>query len=361
VGKYALKTEIEEIISSPVSWLDGSGQDADIILSCRIRLARNLSSIPFPNRASREDLLRIRELIREAQAQSPSLEDSFYLEMETLSRLDKQMLAERRLISPVFAESKRPSAAIISRDEKISIMINEEDHLRIQSLQSGLNMEAAWEAIRNVDEELGRVLNYAFSDRFGYLTACPTNTGTGMRVSIFIHLPALRMTRELEKILSGNTPTGITVRGFYGEGSDVLGNIFQLSNQLTLGWTERRIMEDLNRVAREVLGREQEAREKLLREDRIQIEDRVFRACGILSQARILNSVEFINLLSALILGVDLGLLKGIDRKVLNELMVITQPAHIQKIHGRRLSPKQRDILRAELVRKRLGLERVFS
>lgn len=354
--KKGREWKLGDFINSSIGWLDGSGPHADIILSCRIRLARNLAATAFPNRAEQATLAKIKERVEDAQQKATSLKDTLFLDMNLLSKLDKQMLVERRLISPNFAENDYPCGLIISEDEKTSIMINEEDHLRIQCLQSGLSMEAAWETIRQLDDELGEILEYAFSDKFGYLTACPTNTGTGMRVSIFIHLPALRMTRKLEKILSQKTPTGITVRGFYGEGSDVLGNIYQLSNQLTLGWTERRIMEDLNRMALRVIQQEQEARKDLFVKDKIRLEDRAFRACGILSQARILNSVEFINLLSALMLGVDMGLLKDISRRTLNELMVITQPAHVQKIHGRRLSARERDILRAELVRQRLNL-----
>jgi protein arginine kinase len=261
---------------------------------------------------------------------------------------------ERRLISPNFVETKRPAGLVVGNDESISLMINEEDHLRLQALQSGLQPEETFKHVEALDDELGSRLEYAFSDYFGFLTSCPTNTGTGMRVSVFIHLPALSMAGKIEEVIRELIPSEIAIRGFYGEGSEVMGHIFQVSNQLTLGRTEKRILNRLGQVAKKFVEMEREAREQLLEKERIRIEDKVYRAVAISQSALLLGSVELVNLLSALRLGFNLEIIDNLEYKSLNELLVLTQPAHIQKSFGREINSQKRDKIRAKLVRNRL-------
>jgi protein arginine kinase len=287
-------------------------------------------------------------------APSQLLGQPMFLDMQKLSKLDRKFLVERRLISPPYAESTKPAMLVIGEAEYLSVMVNEEDHLRIQSIQPGLNVEEAWRLIAQLDDELGEALDYAFTDQFGYLTACPTNTGTGMRVSLFVHLPALAMLEEIEKVLGKLAPSEITVRGFYGEGTEVVGNIFQISNQLTLGRTDDSIVKRMEEVAQKLLSLESDARERLLNGQKLRVEDKVFRTIGILQQARMLSSLEFLSLLSNLRLGMDAGLL-GDQRGLLNELMVILQPAHLQKTYREAQDDERRDVRRAHLVREKMA------
>jgi len=345
----------ERLVEQPVAWIDES-QKSDVILSSRIRLARNLSSVPFPSEANLQNLQQVISSVQQARGQVSGLRRAVFLEMGDVSHLERQILVERRLISPEFARSRVPRALIIGTREKLSIMVNEEDHLRIQVLYPGFNLSEAWDQIRSVDQQLGQELEIAFSEQFGFLTACPTNVGTGMRVSIFVHLPALVQTRGLDKVLGTKMSFGISIRGFYGEGSQIVGHIFQISNQKTLGWTEWRILEDMIKLARELIHKEQESRAHWWEKDRIRIEDKIYRSCGILSKARVLSSSEFIEHYSNLQLGIYLGILKEINQRALNRLLVLTQPAHLQKLRGKRMDSLERDVFRAELVRQHLKL-----
>lgn len=344
------------LVCKPIPWLQESGEEDEIVISCRIRLARNISNVPFPNRASSQNLTEVVERVQETTERLDQLGDAIFLPIEELSSLESRILVERRLISPEFVQQKIPRAVAFSSDEKISIMINEEDHLRLQGFGVGLSLSTVWDELRAVDDGFAECLDYAFSDQFGYLTACPTNTGTGMRVSAFVHLPATEMCGEIEKALTKKTPSGLAVRGFYGEGTDVIGSIYQISNQLTLGWTEWRIIEDLIKVAKEIVDKEDKSRQKLMNDERIRVEDRVFRSIGILSKARLLTSKEFIEHYSYLLLGVNLGIISQIQKSTLNELMIITQPAHIQRLYGSSMRALERDVYRAELVRDKLKL-----
>lgn len=335
-------------------WLSATGPESDIIISTRIRLARNLAGIPFTNKANQVQLEDSKQRILKALQSNPVILNALTFQMDELDALDKRMLMERRLISPNFVENERPAGLIIGEDEAFSLMINEEDHIRLQALQSGLQTLETFRTIEAIDDELGNHLEYAFSDHFGYLTSCPTNTGTGMRVSVFIHLPALSMAGKIEQAIRELVPSEIAIRGFYGEGSEVMGHIFQVSNQLTLGRTEKRIIDRLEQVAKKIVAMEKETRKNLIQKLKVRIYDKVLRAEAILKSALLLGSVELINLLSAIRLGVYFGIIKNVDYKPLNELLVLTQPAHIQKGFGKELNSQQRDEIRAEMIHNRL-------
>jgi protein arginine kinase len=233
-------------------------------------------------------------------------------------------------------------------------MVNEEDHLRLQAIVSGLDMESAWQNLNRADSELSSRLKFAFSEKYGYLTACPTNVGTGMRVSVLIHLPGLVLTKDIDETLKGVTQIGLSVRGFYGEGTEVLGNLFQISNHTTLGKTEEEIIETISQVIRQIIGFERRACETLLKEARTHIEDKIWRAYGILNHVRLLTSKEFMSLSSAVRLGISLGIIENISMKSLNQLMVLVQPAHLQKLHGAAMEAGERDFFRANMVREHL-------
>ena len=347
---------ISTLASRTAGWLDASGPQSDIIISTRIRLARNLSDTQFTGKAGNMELELSAEKIYGAVESSQTLQNAVRFEMNELQELDKRVLMERRLISPDFVECDRPAGVVIGRDEAISLMINEEDHLRIQALCSGLAIFDIYDYIANLDDEIGSQLEYAFSDHFGYLTSCPTNTGTGMRVSVFIHLPALSMAGEIEQVIRDLVPSEIAIRGFYGEGSEVMGHIFQVSNQLTLGRTEKRILDRMEQVANKLLEMEKTARTKLFENNRIVIKDKVARAKATIKSSLLIESVELVNLLSLIRIGVHLGMIENVSYKTLNELLVLMQPAHIQKCLKKKMESQQRDEIRAKMLRKYLSL-----
>jgi protein arginine kinase len=338
-------------------WLDSHAPHANIVISTRVRLARNLAGHAFPNAAEIEELYDVMREVYSAVASSEQLGAAMFLDMLRLGKLERKFLVERRLISPPYAESDNPAMLIVGAEEYISVMVNEEDHLRIQSIQPGLNVAEASRLITQLDDELGEHLNYAFTDQFGYLTACPTNTGTGMRLSLFVHLPALAMLDELEKVFKKLAPSEITVRGFYGEGTEVVGNIFQISNQLTLGRTDDSIVKRMQEVGHKLVALEDDARARLLDAQVVHIHDKVYRAVGIMKYARTLSSLELLNLLSYLRLGFDvgMGIFKNVDRSFLNELMVTLQPAHMQKTYRDMDDDLARDVHRAHVVREKIS------
>jgi len=336
-------------------WLDDNAPLANIVISTRVRLARNLAGYAFPNAAVGEELNDVIREVYRAMTPSDQLGAPIFLDMLRLGKLERKFLVERRLISPPYAESENPAMLVVGEDEYLSVMVNEEDHLRVQSIQPGLNVEEAWRLISQLDDELGEHLHYAFTDQFGYLTACPTNTGTGMRVSLFVHLPALAILEEIEKVIKKLASWEITVRGFYGEGTEVVGNIFQISNQLTLGRTEETIIKRMEEVGQKLVSLEDDARERLEEAQVVQVHDKVYRAIGIMKYARTLSSLELLNLLSYLRLGFDLALFKNKDRRFLNELMVTLQPAHIQKAHSEMDDDLSRDVQRARAVREKIS------
>jgi len=345
---------IEGMSVRPSSWLDGAGPLADMILSTRVRLARNLTSFPFCNRAREDQLAQVMDVVSSAIKQTSSLADGLLLRMGELSSLDRQFLIERRLVSPELNVDSPNRGVVVNAEESLSVMINEEDHLRIQSLCSGFQLQRTWQLVDELDNQLDAKVEYAFSDDWGYLTACPTNVGTAMRVSVLIHLPSLVLTKQIGKVLEGIGKVGLAVRGFYGEGSELMGNFFQISNQTTLGRKEQETLDSLERVTRQIVEYELKARDRLLRDARVQIEDKVWRAYGTLQNARIMETQEAISLLSAVRFGLSIGLDSKVQVKTLNELLVATQPAHLQRIAGQEMDQSQRSVARAELIRNRL-------
>jgi protein arginine kinase len=344
-----------------VAWLDASGDNADVVLSTRIRLARNIDGYAFTGRALEGERLRILSQVRDAIPGVPTLGGGVFLRVDELEASDRQLLHERHLISKELAgldsaTGVRGGAAVLV-GEGVSVMINEEDHLRLQSLRSGLGIPAAMDAIGRLDRELGNRLPYAFHKDFGFLTACPTNTGTGLRVSVLIHLPGLVLTKEFGKVRAGLQQMGLTYRGLYGEGSEVLGNFVQISNQTTLGQSEDELADHLARVVKHVIQREHEARRILWRDAGYIIEDKLWRAYGTLRYARSLTFDEAMNLLSGVRLAVGLKLVTGLSVYTLNKLLIFCQSAHLANSEGRALTESEADIARARFVRQALAQE----
>ena len=282
------------------------------------------------------------------------LANSLHVRMAEIDDVDKQFLLERHLISREHIVHPECKSVVIGDKEIINVMINEEDHLRIQAMQSGFNLQECWRIADRLDDALHKKVKYAFSVEWGYLTACPTNTGTGLRASVMLHLPSLVMTKQISRVLQAITKLGMTARGLYGEGTEAEGNFFQISNQITLGSAEVDIVDNLERIIRQVIGHEENARKTLMKQNREVLQDKIWRANGTLRSAHIMNTKETMSLLSMVRLGVDMGLINDIDRRAVNELFILTQPAHLQKIEGRVLSSAQRDVKRANLVRRRL-------
>ncbi|MGH8003641.1 MAG: protein arginine kinase [Limisphaerales bacterium] len=344
----------EELSSKPAAWLSGNGAQAGIVLSSRVRLARNLFRFKFPPAADAELRKKVVGEVRSAVERSILLKSGKFFQNGELGGMDRDFLVERHVISPEFMKTGEGYGLYLGEDESLSVMVNEEDHLRIQSLTSGLEVGKAHELATQADAELSANLAFEYDEEFGYLTACPTNVGTGLRASVLIHLPALVLTREIDSVINRVTKVGWAVRGFYGEGTDVLGNLLQLSNQTTLGRSEEEVLEGLEKVTRQVIEYEENARYVLMRDAKEQIEDKIWRAYGILRFARVLTSSEVMNLLSAVRLGLGMGVIKEIPLGLVNELLLLCQPAHLQKFAGREMEPGGRDALRAELVRSRI-------
>ncbi len=345
----------DHLAGSLPAWLSATGPDSDLVLSSRIRLARNLAGHKFVRAAANEDRMEVFRIAADPVRISLDPKNGRLVAVDPLDDLHRQFLVERRLISPDMQRQEGKRGVVVDAEQLASVMINEEDHLRLQCIQSGFSPASAWAVLDRIDTELSNKLEFAFSERWGFLTACPTNTGTGLRVSVLIHLPALVLTKNIEKVIQGINQLGLTVRGFYGEGSEVLGNLFQISNQTTLGKSEKEILETLEKVIQQIIGHERTAWATLLEEARPQIEDKVWRAYGILRNARLMNSNEFMSISSAVRLGIALGIIKDLPVRTLNELMARLQPAHLQIHHGKEMEPTQRDLLRAQIVRERLS------
>ncbi|MBM3330462.1 protein arginine kinase [candidate division WOR-3 bacterium] len=335
-------------------WLAASGPEADVVLSTRVRLARNLADVPFTHRAEPRDHERTVDVVRWALTDTGYLENGKFLQNEQLADPQCQYLIERHLASPDFIASKAKRGFYVGNDEATSLMINEEDHLRFQVMASGLDFPEAFTAAAALDEKLESQLQYAFSPEFGFLTACPTNLGTGMRASVLVHLPALVITREIEKVLRGAIHIGLAVRGLYGEGTETKGNFFQISNQKTVGQTEWEIIETIADISRQVILYERKAREYLMKKLRVEVEDKVFRSLGLLRGARVLSSDEAINLIAGLRLGVTLGIVNEISLEQVTRLMILVRPANLQALLGENLTAAERDERRATFVRETL-------
>jgi protein arginine kinase len=358
--------DLSPILESGLGWLDASGDHSDIVLSTRIRLARNLQGHAFGPRARVNDRSAVLRRIQGALERVPHLDGARIQELTGLPRRSARILLERRLVSKDLlggngAEPQDGTAVVLSGDHPLSVMVNEEDHLRLQALYSGLNLHEAWDLVDALDEELGRELPYAFHHEFGFLTSCPTNVGTGLRASVLVHLPALVLTKEIGKVLEGLSQVGLTFRGLYGEGSEVVGNFFQLSNQTTLGKSEEDLVDHLDRIVRQVIQYETHARQVLLRDAASVTEDKIWRAYGLLRYARSVSFEELMNLLSGVRLGVSLKLLPGLRVYPLNKIMIFTQPAHLDEAAGRDLSPAEGDAHRAAYVRRVLSTEGVVT
>ncbi len=352
---HELPMEFDALTKSTGEWLKGTGPESDIVMSSRVRLARNLAHFPFISRASEQDRTDIERFLRERIATAPLGKELEYIDVGHLEALDRQLLVERQLISREHAEAQGARGVAIDKLEQVSLMVNEEDHLRIQCMHSGLDLHGAWEQIRIVDEQIGRVVPYAFHERWGYLTACPTNVGTGIRVSVMLHLPALVITRQIDKVFRSLQKISLAVRGLYGEGSQAMGDFYQISNQTTLGRTEEELVEQVGDVVPVLIDYERRAREFLVRETSQNVHDQVSRAYGILRTAQTITAEETMQLLSRVRMGVLLGLLGNVDIAQLNSLLVRTQPAHLQKIRGIELDTKDRNIERARYLRQHFG------
>ncbi len=346
--------KVDSLLKQTCEWLKGTGPNSDIVMSSRVRLARNLADFPFSHWAAKKQQKETMDLLSEAAQSMEFLKNGLLVPMAEVDDVDKQFLLERHLISREHIVHPEYKAVMIGDKEVVSVMINEEDHLRVQVMQSGFNLQECWRIANRLDDSLHKRLKFAFSDEWGYLTACPTNAGTGLRASVMLHLPSLVMTKQITRVLQAITKLGMTARGLYGEGTEAEGNFFQISNQTTLGTAEEDVIDNLERIIRQVIGHEENARKTLMKQNRDLLQDKIWRSSGTLKSAHIINTKETLTLLSMVRLGVDMGLLADIDRRAVNELFILTQPAHLQKIEGKVLSSSQRDVKRANLIRRRL-------
>lgn len=355
--------KLNDLATKSGEWLKGTGEASDIVVSSRVRLARNLADFPFMSRASESDRKKICQILSAAydemfkteKKDSEEKSQALMLDLQKLNPIDREFLVERHLISRELAASEGPRSVMIDGNERFSLMTNEEDHLRIQVMQAGLNLDATWELINHIDDEIEKRVTYAFHEELGYLTACPTNVGTGLRVSVMLHLPALALTRQIEKVFRSMQKINLAVRGLYGEGSQALGDFFQISNQITLGRSEQDLVNQVADIIPVVIDYERQARDFLLKESYEGLHDRVSRAFGILKTAQTIGSEETMELLSSVRLGINLGLIEGVSVEKLNRLFLRTQPAHLQKIIGTELDKTDRHIERARYLRDELA------
>ncbi|MEM6457990.1 MAG: protein arginine kinase [Planctomycetota bacterium] len=339
-------------------WLRGAGPQSDVVISSRIRLARNLAGYPFVARANRRQRYEVLDACRRQITNKRLADNIIWVQLSDATATDRQLLVERHLISRQHASSKNevPRGVAVGGDETFAVMVNEEDHLRIQVLRSGNQLTEAFDQINRIDDVLEEKLEFAYSRRFGYLTACPTNVGSGLRVSVMMHLPALKLTGEIDKVKRAARDMHLAVRGLFGEGSEALGDLFQVSNQTTLGKTEQEILADFEHtVVPQIVSYEKQAREALLRQREDQLDDKVHRAWALLNAARVIGTEEVLQLLSHVRLGVNLGRLDCVDIRTINELFLLTQPAHLQRLTGAEMDPATRRVARARLIRQRLA------
>lgn len=348
---------LEHFMNKALSdWMKSEGPESDIVISSRVRIARNLNEFPFPMLATHEQssevLNRLKTVMYDEEFKTIS--HFTYVPLDQLEALDKRVLVEKHLISPNLANEARSGAVILSDNESVSIMINEEDHIRIQCMFPGFQVKEAWDLANQMDDVFEASYDYAFDEERGYLTSCPTNVGTGIRASVMLHLPALVMTKQINRILTAISQVGLAVRGLYGEGSEATGNMFQISNQITMGQSEEEIIENLHSVAIQIVGHERAARDTLMDHSKLKVLDRVNRSFGILSYAQTMESKEAAQRLSDVKLGIDLGMIPNVTPSVMNELLIMTQPGFLQKSSGNELEPEERDVRRAHMIRERL-------
>lgn len=349
-------TELPKSYVDQCGWLKQGDPNDPLVVSSRIRLARNIEGTPFSQWASSSDLRRISEQSLQAVRDVDGFDDSGVFPMEELDSVDRTFLAERYLISREFAKSGIERYVAVSQNESASVMVNEEDHLRIQSLMAGSNLRQAWLAINAIDDALENRLDFAFSNSFGYLTACPTNVGTGIRCSVMVHLPALVFSRKIEKVLNAVTQIGLTVRGLAGEGSEITGNLFQISNQWTLGISEDETITKIEKILQQIVQQERNEESAAIDKNRAEIEDKVWRAYAALRYARVMSSNEAVDLLSTLRLGRSLDIIESPSIQRINEMLILMRPAHLQKRSDRALKASERDERRAEYIREWLAV-----
>jgi protein arginine kinase len=348
--------KFSNVMSTAGEWLRGEGPHHQIVISSRVRFARNLRNRAFPGWAKKAERTAILDLIRPRVEELPEMEDSFSELLQDLSALEKHVLVERHLISREHAAKGVGSAVVMNRRQTLSIMINEEDHLRMQSIRSGLQLKQAFKLVDKIDSALESRLEFAYDQRLGYLTACPTNVGTGMRASAMLHLPGLVLSELINQVIQAVSKIGLAVRGLYGEGTEAMGNLFQISNQTTLGEKEDEIVSRLTKVIETIIEKEHDARQVLIQKKSNTLWDQIGRAYGVLTYAHAMSSKEALNLLSIIKLGVDLGAFPEDRRLPIDELFIDTQPAHLQKSSQQKLNAEERDHLRAQIIRERLKL-----
>ncbi len=336
------------------TWISEEGPQQDIVLSSRVRLARNIEGIPYPHNAEHEQLQKITELVRDA-AEENIEEELHYIAMENLPEVEKGLLVEKNLVSPEFIKKEADNGILLNDSEKISIMINEEDHLRIQVLIPGLQLNKALDKADKLDDKLEQKLDFAFDKKWGYLSACPTNLGTGLRGSVMVHLPALNMTDSIARMLEAVSKLGLVVRGIYGEGSKSIGNIYQISNQVTMGSTEEDIIDNLKSITEKIIEQERHARNNLMENNKIELKDKINRSFGVLKYAHTISGNEAMKLLSNVKLGMDLDIIDIDDKSLFNKLTILIRPYYLQKKAGSDLSAEERDIIRADLLRSKLN------
>lgn len=330
-------------------WYTACGKDGDVVMSSRVRLARNLQGIPFPRRMGEADQEKVLTLCKDA-VQGKELR---YIDLSVMEDYEKQAIAERHLISPQMMENNLKRGLLLSDDNKISVLLNEEDHIRIQAMEAGFDLDACFANANRIDDWMEQSLDYAFDDRIGYLTCCPTNAGTGMRASVMVHLPGLTMSRSINRVIDSLAQLGVTVRGIFGEGTKATGHIYQISNQLSLGAAEEDILEKFKQIVGEVIDKEREMRKRLYEADKYRLEDRLMRSYGVLRHAVILTSEEAMKCLSDVRLGVDLGVIPEVKTEVLNAITYEILPANIMKEYNLP-DPAERDLKRAEIVKERM-------
>jgi protein arginine kinase len=347
---------IDDMTNRCGEWLKGCGPESDIVMSSRVRLARNLADYPFIRRCTDIDRANIESTVRERLSQEPRLTELTFIDVADLESIDRQFLVERQLISREHANSDGARAVAIDDHEQLSLMVNEEDHLRLQVMKSGLDLTGAWQQIDEVDDVIEEHLNYAFHEELGYLTGCPTNVGTGMRVSVLVHLPALVITQQIEKVFRSLQRINLVVRGLYGEGTQAMGDFYQVSNQITLGKTEQELLAQVGDVIPVIIDYERKARDFLVKEKQNDLFDQVSRAYGTLQNAQQISSEETMFLLSRVRMGINLGLIGDLEIPQINELFIRTQPAHLQKISQTNLNTDQRNIERANYLHDQLKL-----
>lgn len=346
---------LDEFATKNGEWLGGSGPDSDIVISSRLRVARNLADFQFCTKATESERREIEATLKRCATSIDVGEPLQYFDVASLSQLDRLFLVERQLISREHANGQGCRGAAIAPREDISLMFNEEDHLRIQCIRSGYSIRQCWDIVDRIDDCIEEHVRYAFSEEFGYLTACPTNVGTGIRASVMLHLPALAMTKQIDRVFRALQKIQLAVRGLYGEGSQASGDFYQISNNITLGKTESEILGNIEQVVPQIVQYERSARAKLVEDSRETLHDRVSRAYGILRTAQTISSEETMHLLSSVRMGVNLDLIEGIGIDTINDLFIHTQPAHLQKLEGQPLESEERNVARARYLRSRLA------